>query len=337
MNKLRNTFLVALFLAPTLAFAQVVPAPVQYVVYPEIPGPNANVSIEAQGVGDFLGNATITWTLNGKTVQTGTGDVDYNFTTGALGTQTLVGANIDSPTEGSFSQQWTFDPSLVNLIWEADTTAPPFYLGKPLYSAGSPIKVVAFPIVYNGSSRIAQSALTYDWSQDDNPVPNVSGLGRYTFSFTGNSLNSSENVSVDVYYGTQEVATGNITIPASAPQLLIYQLDPLRGLLTDTAFPSTVSLMGQEITLQAQPFYFSSVDQSQNSLAYDWQLDGQETSGPDSASGILTLRQTGEGVGQAQVSVSLQDSNNDNLIQNATAALNLLFGVSSSDSSASGL
>ncbi len=143
-------------------------------------------------------------------------------------------------------------------------------------------------------------------------------------------MHVSEDVSVDAYYGAAKAAHGEVVIPASPPALVLYEGDPVRGLVLDTAFPSAVTLLGQELTLQAQPYYFSLPDNRNGLLTYNWQLNVNDVTGPDTGSGILTLRQTGSGEGSAQVAVTLQDNNSSAFVQNASAALNLFFGNSGS-------
>lgn len=330
MKSLRNIILALALFVPMFAVAQALPDPVQYAVAPETPGPNSPVSIEIGGVGSFLGNATITWKKDGAVVLQDTGATRYNFTTNAIGKATIIDITIQSPTQGTIAKQLVFNPSAVNLVWEADTTVPPFYKGKALYSAGSPLRVVAMPVVLIGGSRVAASALSYQWSVNDQLLSGASGLGRSTLSFVGDQLNNSEVASVDVYYGAAKVARGEVVVPAVTPQLVLYERDPLRGLILDIAFPSTINLLGKEMTVQAVPFYFSNRDSANGSLQYAWLLNGQDATGPDADRGILTLRQTGSGTGAAQIEVSLQDYNSDTFIQNASAALTLLFGTSGS-------
>lgn len=316
--------------APAAALAQAVPAPVEYAVAPQAPGPGQAVTIQMEGVGDFLGDAQVTWTRDGKVVEQGTGISTFNFTAPALGQTTTVSVEIDSDTQGTITNSWTFTPSVISLLWEANTTVPPFYAGKPLYSAGSPLTVVAFPTVYSGGKLINASALSYQWSVGGNPDTQDSGLGRYSLSYTGNELENSEDVSVDVYYGNAEVGYGEVVIPATQPQLLLYQRDALRGLLLDQALPSGISLNGSEITVQAEPYYFSNDSKESGTLTYDWQLDGTDITGPDSAQGILTLKQTGNGQGDSNLTVSLQDENTSTFVQSANAALQIVFGQQSS-------
>ncbi len=305
MQKPRNIifiFSVLALCAASFAYAQsVVPDPVQYVVAPQTPGPNQSVTIQAEGVGGFLGSATITWLENGKVVLSGVGASAFSFTTGALGTQTHIQVKIVSSSQGNLTRDFIFLPSLINLVWEADTTAPPLYRGKPLYSAGSNVKVAAFPTVLVNGKQIPSNNLSMQWSLNDQAMPNQSGLGRTTFSFPGDQLQSAETVSVDAYYGSSQVGHADITIPASQPLLYFYTKDPLRGTLYDAALPSGISLGAAEFTIQAVPYFFANSSLASGALVYNWTLNGEDSSGPDSAKGILTLRQAGTGQGSAAI------------------------------------
>ena len=321
--------LLLIFGMPT--HAQTVPDPVQYIVTPETPGANETVLIEVQGVGSFLGSADITWKQDGKTVKNGIGERNYTFVTSALGQKTSVTVSVDS-NQGFFTRNFTFNPSRINLLWEAYTTVPPLYKGKALYSAGSDYKVVAFPTVYSGSSRITSNALNYQWFYRDDPVPEASGLGRFTFSRTGDQLQQSENVAVDVYYGAAKVGHGELSVPASDPIILLYSRDALRGTLYDTALPAAISLVGAELTVQAEPYYFSTATKRSGMIPFVWTLNGEPASGPDSASGILTLRQSGSGTGSATIGVSMQNNNPDQFVQTASISLHIEFGATQSNS-----
>ena len=311
--------------------AQTVPAPVQYIVAPEAPGARENVAIEIQGVGSFLGSANITWSKDGKVVKEGIGERSYTFVTGALGEKTTVRATIDS-SQGVFTRTFTFNPSRVNLIWEADTTVPLLYQGKALYSAGSNYKVVALPTVFSGSARVAHSALSYQWIYRGDPVPEVSGLGRNIFTRTGDQLQPGEDVAVDVYYGVNKVGHAELFLPATAPFILLYQYDALRGILYEAALPAAISLAAKEITIKAEAFYFSTATAKSGLIPFVWTLSGTETTGPDSARGILTLRQTGSGSGSADIGVSMQNNNPNQLVQSAQTSLQLVFGAEQSNS-----
>lgn len=304
--------------------------PVRFVISPEIPGPNQAVRIEVQGIGTFLGDSTITWQKDGVTALSGAGERVFTFTTGAVGVATRINIVIDSAVQGRITRSFTFIPAVINLVWEANTTVPPLYRGKALYTPGSSLKVLALPQVVANGATISSNNLSFQWSIHDEPAPALSGKGRSTLSFTGSQLRLGEQVDVDVYFGDVPVARGSLFIPATEPQLLVYNQDPLRGVLYDQALPQSVVLSGREVTLKAEPYYFAKESVRDGTLTYEWLLNGEKTAGPESARGALTLRQTGEGAGQAQLAISLQNIDPTKFVQVARTGLNILFGQQTS-------
>lgn len=337
MLKLRNLTLLIAFLMPALAYAQFLPEPIQYIISPEVPGPGEQVTIEAQGIGAFLGDAKITWQQNGKTVSSGVGARTYTFVTGALGSATTIRVDIQSETSGSFSKTFVIRPSVLSLVWEAHTSAPPLYQGKTLYSGGSRLRVVAFPTVVINGSRVAPESLSYQWTRADQALPAQSGQGRYVLDIDGDQLQSGEDIAVQVYFGSALVAEGGISVPATTPVVRLYERDALRGTLTDAALPAGISLAKKEITIAAQPYFFARAAADSGALSYTWTLDGNEIAGPDSGKGVLTLRQTGSGEGQGQLALDIQNNQSDQLVQAAHALLVIVFGGSTPGSSLFGL
>ncbi|HWB33799.1 MAG TPA: hypothetical protein VG753_00545, partial [Candidatus Paceibacterota bacterium] len=269
------------------------------------------------------------------TVLSGTGQKVLSFTVGGLGTQTRIHVVINSSVQGTIVRDFTFIPTTIRLLWEANTTVPPFYRGKALYSAGSSFKVLALPQVVVNGATVSPSALSYQWEVDGTPVVDQSGKGRTTLEVQGSQLHADEEVSVAVYLNSSHVGDADLTIPAVDPGLIMYVKDPLRGILFDQALPSSISLTGQEVTLQAEPYYFSSDSAKSGLLSYNWTLNGSSTTGPDSASGVLTLRQAGSGGGSASLEVQLQNMDSSKIVQAAQTALQIFFGgqTSTSDSS----
>ncbi|MCC7500862.1 hypothetical protein IT396_03660 [Candidatus Nomurabacteria bacterium] len=329
MRQLRNIAITLGLFAPAILFAQTaVPDPVRYVVSPDTPGANQVVTIDIEGTGSFIGESKITWSQDGSVVKSGVGERQYSFTTGAFGKTTTIRVTIES-TAGNFNKTFNFSPSTVTLLWEADTSIPPLYRGKALYSAGSPLTVVALPTVYQGTSRVSPNVLSYQWQRGGEPVPAASGLGRTTFRFSGDQLKTSEDIQVDVYAGTVKVGVGYVSIPTTEPLVILYQHDALRGPIYDQALTNGISLIDSEISIKAEPFYYSNPSKKGGALSYAWRLDGAEATGPDAAQGILTLRQTGTGEGESLLSVSLQNNNPAEFVQAAENAVRILFGQGS--------
>lgn len=307
------------------------PDPVQYTVSPEAPGPNQPVYISLAGIGSFLGDATISWQENGKTVSSGVGLVNHSVTTGGIGTVTNVTVTIVSSTNGTITHTFNFAPSVVYLVWESNTSAPIFYKGKSLYTPGSPLRVVAVPFVASGKSLVPTSKLSFQWTRNDNLVPEQSGTGKNVFAFSGDQLLGAETVSVDVILSGTKVGHTEITIPASQPMVLLYDRDPLRGELLERALPASFTLHTSEITFQAEPYYFANASVAAGKVQYTWTLNGQEMTGPDSARGLLTLRQTGQGTSAATIGITAQNTDESNYFQTADESLQMTFGQSTSN------
>lgn len=338
MNRLLRNFVVLSITAllPLFGHAQSLspqPDPVQFIVAPEAPGPNQQVTIQIQGVGSFLGNSAITWQIDGKTVQTGIGVSRLLFTTKGIGQASRVHVEVLSDSEGLIVKDFTFVPSVVNLLWEADTSVPPLYRGKALYSPGSDIRVSAFPVVYTSGQLVSVKNISFQWYLNDEKVSDASGLGKSAISFPGSQLRKEEFVAVDLFIGNNKVGHGEVTITATEPRVVMYQRDALRGLILDKVLPNVFNLAGAEITIQAEPFYFSNSSRRDGSLEYSWTLNDNPITGPDSAKGIMTLRQTGSGGGSARLSASVQNNSSSAFTQTAQNLLTIFFGGATSEQS----
>jgi hypothetical protein len=311
--------------------------PLQFTINPETPGPNQTVQIQINGVGNFLGDATITWQVNGKVVASGVGGSAFSFITGGLGSETAVHVVINSPLKGTFVRDLSFIPTAVNLLWESKTNVPPFFKGKALYSAGSSVKVLALPTVVANGSTISSNNLSFQWKLNGKPLPSQSGKGHDTLLFNGDVLRGNEQVGVDVYLSDVKVGSGSVKITTSKPQLVVYEHDPLRGTLFDSALPDTISLNHKEITLEAIPYFFSADSVAAGSLTYNWTLNGQDTTGPDTERGMLTLRQAGSGNGSAVVTISMDNTDANKFLQSARNELRIFFGQQTTSAPAFGL
>ena len=326
MKRLRNILILSALFVAGVAHAQSIGTgvdPVQYIIAPETPGPHEKVDITVQGVGTFLGDSSVTWSVNGAIAKQGTGASEFSFITGNLGQQTTVRLTINSATQGVITHLFTFIPSTVNLVWEADTSVPPLYKGHALYTPGSTLKVIAFPTVIVSGRKVAAESLSYQWTINDNPVPASSGTGKTTLSFTGDQLNDGESVAVDVYFGSLKVGRGELTIPAAQPQIYFYNKDALRGIVWDQAVPSAIALNANEITLFAQPYYFANNGQ----WSWNWILGTSTFTGPDTSRGLVTLVLKDGTRGSTVLSAALQNLSGTQLVQSAQAAVSIVIGT----------
>ncbi len=303
--------------------------PVKFLFAPDVPAPREKVRIEVQGVGSFLGNATITWRLNGSVALTGKGERAFTFTSGDLGVQSRVDVTIVSTEKGTITKSFVFTPSVVNLIWEADTSTPPLFKGKSFYSAGSTVTVNAFPTIVANGRTISSNNFSFQWSRNGSVLTQQSGLGRSSFTFNGDQLLKRELVGVEVYLENVLVGKASVSIPVTNPVLVLYRRDPLLGVHYDRAVTSPFTLTSTETTLFAQPYYFSNNSIANNALAFTWNINNKEVTGPSTADGVITLRQTGPGSGQSNLGVKLQNMDERRFLQAAQTAIRVVFGEKS--------
>ncbi|MES2007217.1 MAG: hypothetical protein V4436_03900, partial [Patescibacteria group bacterium] len=193
----------------------------------------------------------------------------------------------------------------------------------------SALTITAFPQVVLGGKTVTSNNLSFEWKRNDTPITQSSGKGRNQITFSGNQLFPGENVSVDVVANGVTVARGAMTVPKANPQVLLYERDPLRGILSDTAFSNSVSLVATELTVQAVPYYFANSSVKNGSVPFVWKLNNEDAVGPQTALGILTLRQSGSGAGRASLEVSMQNSEANKYVQSAVSKLQILFGGAS--------
>lgn len=267
-------FLLFIFFVPAISFAQSIPGiaePVSITMTPTSPGPGDTVTLAAQSSSFDIDSAYLTWTEGGKVISEGTGDKTVTLSAGAIGAKKTIDLSVQVPNVGTFTASQTINPALVNLIWEADTSVPPFYQGKALLGWGATYKVVAVPEISEGNATIDPSHLIYTWSKNYSVDASQSGYGKNVYQSDGsiNYTRGGDTISVSV--STQDgsaTAEGSITLSPVSPSILIYIESPLYGVLYNQSIAET-TLTGDSITLHAEPFFFSDVSSAIGALVWD--------------------------------------------------------------------
>lgn len=296
---------------------------------PEKPQPGDSVEASVESYATDLDRAEISWYLNDTLAQQATGKKKFSFKVGAVGSVTNILVLIKT-SEGTLVQKTiTFRPASLDLIWEAESYTPPFYKGKALYPYQGTVKIVAIPnFVTENGGILSEKNLVYNWSVDDKAVPNQSGYGKNFIYVNGSIPLKSTNVSVDVTSMDQSIAGSNsTTITPQSPGILLYEINPLYGLLTNQAMSRLINLQNEEIKLSATPYFFSLKNQSLPNFSYDWQLDGKTIG---TGKRIVSFKPEKGAVGNANVTIDLKNPNK--IFQFTSSAFSLLFGNSVSNS-----
>lgn len=278
---------------------------ISLVATPETPGPNENVSIFIDGSGIDLDLATITWKINGQVVQSGQGVKSFNFITGGLGTETVVSATIDSG-EDTYTRNATFTSNDIDILWQGKSYTPPFYKGKSLWPYQGNITLLAIPHVHNSSGQeISPNNLIYIWKQNSTVLGDVSGFGKNSLTFSDSILSLNQVIKVDVLTNKDTiVASKVINLNPLPPKILVYENNPLYGIIFNHESTGAISLQSKEISFIATPLFFSTANRNDPNIQYEWRVNNKKVS---QSNGQITFRIPENVSGESGVGSSIKN------------------------------
>ena len=292
---------------------------------PPHPGPHQLTTITVESFSTDLNRATISWFLNNNPVKEATGQKNFSFKTGSLGSISNILIVVKTPGGAVIQETINISPASVDLVWEAESYTPPFYKGKALYQFQGNVKVVALPniITTEGGSLEAKN-MVYTWKVDGHPAGSASGYGKNFILFRGDVPLKPATVSVEVSSTDGAyVATNSTTLNPVQPGIVLYEDSPLLGILYEQALAGNIALRNTEIKITAIPYFLGVAERDGNGLIYNWLMNGQKiTAGGEKSS--VTFRQDKGAAGNATISLNV--TNPIKVFQTIDASVNLLFG-----------
>ncbi len=209
---------------------------------------------------------------------------------------------------------------------ESDTYTPPFYKGKALHSYNGSFKVIALPEFIDMSGKIIDpKELIYSWSKNGNVVADSSGYGKSTFISSQTSyLREGEDITVEVSAPRDNiVAQRNITIKPTVPKIIFYENSPLHGVVYEKSLSGSFGLKNEEISIIAEPFFFSIPSRNSSNLETTWKLNGSTVYNSQNKTDI-TLRKVGD-TGASNLGITIQ--NKAKLLQGANNNVVIQYGT----------
>ncbi len=290
---------------------------------PANPGPNTKVYASLESYSVDLNSSTIVWSINGKVVKDSTGGKDLSFTTGNTGTVTQVTIKTTDSLGQTIVKNFNILPSSVDIIWQSDSSVPPFYKGKAMFSHQNNISFIAVPHITYSGKEISASNLVYTWKRNGSVVEDASGYGKNVYSFTGSLISRPLDIEVEVYSpNTNSTASGNTKVSPIDPLVIFYKKSPLYGIELQRNIYSSEQMLEPEITVVAVPLFFGVKQYNDRSLVYKWSINGKLT-GDDTSQNTQVFRPA-EGVsGSSQISISIE--NTKKILQLAKNSFNLSF------------
>ncbi|MFA5942332.1 MAG: hypothetical protein WC798_01530 [Candidatus Paceibacterota bacterium] len=328
MRSFLFTALVLILLLPLAVLAQTLGTAGTFSISlsPQYPAPHSQAVLSVVSPTIDLASATMIVSVAGKELYRGNVQPTA-LPLGRTGSVTRAVVTIIS-NGANHSQTISIQPQDVVLIAEPIASAPPLYLGKPLVPVEGDVRVVAMARLSDAKGKtLDPSSYAYAWTVDGAHVARASGIGKETIIVASPLQYRSRSVSVSVASSDGSLVGGTtISLTPSEPSLRVYENDPLLGIRFGHALSGNYTINGAEDTLYAAPF---SLPITGGAPLLQWFLNGSEAQTGTS----ITLRPTGSGQGSA--SLSLVASAGESA--QATAALSLIFGASSSGFSFFGL
>lgn len=243
----------------------------------------------------------------------------------------IIGLFLSSHAATAQAQNATTSPAApsgtVDLVVEPTSYVPPFYKGEALFTTQGTAKIVALPdIVVNGQQADAKD-LVFDWQQDGTNLISDSGMGKNSITVSGTVPIRDINISVTVLDLSGNVlAASSKILSANDPEVLVYENNPLYGILFNEAVTGNYYL-GQrsELDLIAKPYFFNVSSDSGTDSTYKWFVNGNYVSASGQTNELILQQQNNNLSGTAAVSLTV--NNNVKIFQYANMNFSVNFGI----------
>ncbi len=294
-------------------------------VNPTNPRPGETVSLDLRSYNLDINSMRITWTVDGKKALDGVGAKSFSVVAGDLGSIKKVSVSAVATGGEVYTDSASIRPSELTLFWQAGTYTPPFYKGKAMPTYGGAFKVIAMPeIIGKNGTKLNPKTLVYTWKKNDAVQKDLSGYGKTSFVTSQETfVRQGDEISVEITSPNDDFnLKGSITVTSSAPSIVFYEKSPLYGTMYERALGNTFSLANEELTVVAEPYFFSDVQKNNSAISYTWSLNGATVSSFQNKDAV-TLRRTDTSAGTSNLGLTLQ--NNIKLLQGANKILNIQY------------
>ncbi len=275
---------------------------------PSYPIPGSTVKLKMETYQFDMDTADISWYYNNKKIDSGIGKKTIEIKYPNLGetADLRVVATINNTTNYVAGKK--LGGSTINLIYEPiNSYTPIWYRGSAEAAEGGKVKLFAEAYLYSNGKRINNDNLIYNWTINEEPINNISGLGKSTAvididPILGEAFVQLVVKSLDGIYDSKT----SIRITANKPILKVYYNN------NDT-FPKylnyALTMLRNEMTIVAEPFN-SLIESSSNN--YLWTVNDVPSTNQNK---ILTVRRGEKTSGTVNFGINFE--NKDKLFQSA--------------------
>ena len=244
---------------------------------PATPSPGDTVTVSVQSSLVDIQDSDILWQANGKNVAQGKGVDSARVIAGALGAETRIVVTVVTSDGTSASTEATINPTELDLLVDSDSYSPPFYRGWPRPSAGTNLRLQAFPRFKRGNVTVSASELIYTWRRNGEVLGSISGRGKTSAVVPVEHIFGTDTISVEARSADSKMShVSSISVSATEPTLALYEEHPLYGVLYHRAFSTSAFISGVEATFAAVPFFAQARSVYDPALRFDWRVNSAE-------------------------------------------------------------
>ncbi|MEK7133410.1 MAG: hypothetical protein AAB771_01840 [Patescibacteria group bacterium] len=290
---------------------------------PVNPTPNSPVTAKVKSFQFDVNRAAITWEVDGKIVSGGLSEKTIQLIAPDLGKTKKITVYVTTADEIKASQSLILSGNDLDFLWEAMTFVPTGYKGKALPTAGSTVRISAIPYLFKDGAKLPPESLIYEWSLDFKRKISDSGAGKDSFVF---SLENNKNHTIILKISDRSETVSfekgfTVSGDNTLPEILFYEEHPLEGPIYRRAFSGNIGLRAGDLSLRAEPFYFSRENIA--NLSYEWKMNNQPLAAGEKPN-VLNLLAPAEDEGKATIEINVKHP--DKFLQFTDAALNIIFG-----------
>lgn len=290
---------------------------IQLELSPRFPEPGDTVRVT---LNDFIFDTTgskVEWVIDGEPDPSVDNLRTITLQAGAVGVATELQAILTLRDGKRVVARSVLTPSKVTIILDADTLTPVWYKGRPEPSIGSNLQATIIPDDGTGADPQTYS---YTWRLNNKVVGGGSTPGAYVRTLTMPTGNTA-TLAVDVSNSQGNIiGSKSILINNQEPELLFYEVNPLRG-TSRLSLGDTTNLIGSEMSVRAEPFFMNKTILTQSPLL-EWEVNGRTIENPNADKQVITLQNAG---GSADFNISFHIRNLQQLLQGVEDSFNIVF------------
>ena len=251
-------------------------------ITPTYPEPDTAFTASLDDYSSIDRVTNIAWKVDGEVKQSAANLRELNLRSMDGGQSTVIEAVVTYSTGRTQTIKQTVTPRYLDIVVEAQTKTPSFYLGRSLPSADSTVNLTA--VLSN--TAIANGNLLYTWRLNNTVIGGGAQRGKNKTSIT-TPAGTAFLIGLEVSTLTGEIlARRTVSVPSVSPTLHFYEKSSLYGLSNRSV--SSLNLTGDSITMQAEPYNLAIETYNLPDLV-EWKINGAVVRNPNQNPYEITL------------------------------------------------